>query len=218
MALAGQWSRHLGVYCWIMTVVLPREKMLTWKKAHHPLTSARFPLECGHKLCSVWEGAGVGCPVLRECEDCGVCMVLEGERLRYGSVHASWKDTAYWKTCVCPRLCRGLGCSTGCVGEEGAVRDSRGSHPSSESWGWWQAFPTVFSYLLLISLENTLSPRFSCFACWSSLSSYQPTPGRHRGLQEAAASLHSKTTSRSKARCQSIPRPGLEGQIGIRVT
>lgn len=205
-----------GLYCWIMTVVLPWEKVLTWKKAHCPLISAWFPLERGHKLCSLWEGTGVGCPMLRECEDCGVCMVLEGERLRYGSVHASWKDTAYWKTCVCPRLCRRLGCSMGRVGEEGAVRNSRGSHPSSASWGWWQTFPTVFSYL--ISLENTLSPSFSCFACWSSPSNYQPAPGRCWGLQEAAACLHSKTTSHSKARCQSIPTPELEGQIRTRVT
>lgn len=119
------------------------EGMLTWKRARHPLICAGFPLGHGSKLCSVLVGAGAGCPALWECKDCGVCMVLEGERLKYGLARTCWKDTAYWKTCFCPRLCRRLGRRTGCVGEEGAG-DSRSSCSSSQAWSWWQSFPTNF--------------------------------------------------------------------------
>lgn len=29
----------------------------------------------------------------QECEDCGVCLVLEGERLKYDLARAGWSDT-----------------------------------------------------------------------------------------------------------------------------
>lgn len=38
------------------------------------------------------EEAGAGCPTRQECEDCGVCLVLEGERLKYGLARAGWSD------------------------------------------------------------------------------------------------------------------------------
>lgn len=103
------------------------------------------------------------------------------------------------KDMLCPRLCRRLGHSTGRVGEEGAVRDSQGSHSSPGAWRRWQACPNSFFLPVPdFPLETTLIPCCSCL-----VSDHQPAPGGARGLPEAAASLHSKT---SKARCQSIPR------------
>lgn len=136
-ALAGQWSMAPG-YIWLNNECSPPP----WEDAHleistNPLICMWFPLERGHELCSIREGAGAGRPMLWECEDCGVCMVLEGERLKYGLARADWEDTAYWKTCFCPRVCR-RDTAHGVWGEEGAIGDSQGGCSSSGAWRWQQ--------------------------------------------------------------------------------
>lgn len=117
------------------------EGIFFYKGTQYPLICSRFSLEHISKLCYQLQEVRAGCPVLRECEDCGVCMVLEGERLKYGLARTCWKDTAYWKTCFCPRVCRRLERSTGHAGKEG---DSWGSCSSSQVWSWWQTFPNSF--------------------------------------------------------------------------
>lgn len=77
----------------------------------------RFAPEHGSKLRSMWEEAGAGRPVRQECEDCGVCSVLEGERLNDGLACAGWRHTLKDKL-----LSQGQG--TPRVGEKRAVRAS----------------------------------------------------------------------------------------------
>lgn len=73
--------------------VLYDKNTITWERAQHPIMGVWFPPGRGSELCSVWEEAGAGCPMRQECEDCGVCLVLEGERLKYGLARAGWSHT-----------------------------------------------------------------------------------------------------------------------------